>query len=182
MAVKEIRRGYWIADSKTDLSLIKEKELGLSCYVIEDSCDYKMKSTGEWVKQVLPAANSSSSSESNDEVIVAEPCMFKMPYIEGDGSSWGIYLDSGSLYEAMLEKGLGMYNIYINENVVDAPEEMITNKASGRGLCCIDTFRTEENGNKYFYGWVIVFDKKGNAYYNYSTYTGFIGWKKMGGV
>lgn len=108
--------------------------------------------------------------------------MFKMPYAEGEDGSWGIYLTSGSLHATMLEKGLGMYNIYINEGVEDAPEEMIINNASGRGLCCVDTVTNDGTGGRFFYGWVIVFDKKGNAYYNYSTYQGFIGWKKMGGV
>lgn len=52
MAFEKVRAFQYIADTVEDLSLIKEKKIGLECYVIQEACEYKRMSTGEWVRQI----------------------------------------------------------------------------------------------------------------------------------
>lgn len=53
MAFKKIRNNGYICDTREDLKLIKEKDLGAECYVIKEAAEYKLMSTGEWVKQTV---------------------------------------------------------------------------------------------------------------------------------
>ena len=53
MAFKKIRNDGYIADTKEDLKLIREKDMGAEAYVIKEAAEYKLMSTGEWVKQEL---------------------------------------------------------------------------------------------------------------------------------
>jgi len=50
MAFKRINQIYFLADSKEDLQDINIKRMGAECFVIEEACEYKQKSNGEWVK------------------------------------------------------------------------------------------------------------------------------------
>lgn len=57
MAYKKLRNDGYIADTKEDLALIPENDMGSECFVINEACEYKLMSTGEWVKQIVaPAA------------------------------------------------------------------------------------------------------------------------------
>jgi len=56
MAFDKVRAFQYVADAVEDLANIKESKMGCECYVIKEACEYKLKSDGEWVKQV-PASS-----------------------------------------------------------------------------------------------------------------------------
>lgn len=56
MAFEKVRAFQYVADSIEDLAEIKESKMGTECYVIKEACEYKLKSDGNWVKQV-PASS-----------------------------------------------------------------------------------------------------------------------------
>ena len=51
MAYEKIRAFQYIADTLEDLKNIKNEKMGTECYVIKESAEYMLMSTGEWVKQ-----------------------------------------------------------------------------------------------------------------------------------
>lgn len=57
MAFEKVRALQYIADSKEDLKLIPDTRMGTECYVIKEACEYKLMSTGEWIKQVASGAS-----------------------------------------------------------------------------------------------------------------------------
>lgn len=51
MAHKRISSLYFTADSKDDLTHLPESQMGTTCFVIEDACEYKRTSDGRWIPQ-----------------------------------------------------------------------------------------------------------------------------------
>lgn len=51
--IKKINSLYYLADTEEDLKNIKA-EMGCECFVIKEACEYKILSTGEWIKQGHP--------------------------------------------------------------------------------------------------------------------------------
>lgn len=51
MAYKRISSLYFMADSKDDLTHLLESQMGTTCFVIEDACEYKRTSDGRWIPQ-----------------------------------------------------------------------------------------------------------------------------------
>jgi hypothetical protein len=47
------------------LKNIKEKKMGVECFVIKEACEYKLMSTGEWIKQVPKGSTVSSDGNGN---------------------------------------------------------------------------------------------------------------------
>lgn len=92
------------------------------------------------------------------------------------GSKFGIALNNGdtrTLPEAMLEKGVGMYNFWVHKSNQSLPEEAFAKNSSCRGLCCVDTVKTTG-----WYGWIILFDQDGEMYVQYIRNSVPKGWKK----
>ena len=212
---KRISQVYFIADTKDDLTLIPDPKMNDECFVIQDACEYKAMSTGEWVKQVPATAASSNDSveidtsnfatkdELNDAIgniqipsvegfaskeyvdeaiaqIETAPVM-KMfaedPAImaSNPGSQFGIALNSGdtrTLPEAMLEKGVGMYNFWIHKSNPSLPAKAIEKNSSCRGICCVDTVKSTG-----WYGWVLLFEQDGVTYSQYIRNSEPKGWK-----
>ena len=52
MAHKRISSLYFMADSKDDLTHLLESQMGTTCFVIEDACEYKRTSDGRWIPQM----------------------------------------------------------------------------------------------------------------------------------
>ena len=52
MAFEKVRAYQYIADTVDDLKNIKETRMGTDCYVIKEACEYKLMSTGEWIRQI----------------------------------------------------------------------------------------------------------------------------------
>lgn len=94
-----------------------------------------------------------------------------------------IYLtaeDSTTLAQAMQEKGIGIYNIWLQKGRADLPKSMITTNTSGRGFACVD-LQTATNPEA-FIGYAILFDKKNNMFYQFMN-KGTIGpWMKISAV
>lgn len=178
MAYKRISPMYFIADAEQDLQLLSGALMGAECYVIEEACEYKCNSKGEWVKQIItPTASSGNVDLSNyvtkdelqqtftdtkidnifgenDEIMASNP-----------GSAFGIALNNGdtkTLPEAMLEKGIGLYTFWVHKSNTDLPAEAKAKNSSCRGLCCVDTVK--ETG---WYGWIQLFDHDGYMYTRY---------------
>lgn len=91
------------------------------------------------------------------------------------GSKFGIALNSGdarTLPEAMLEKGVGMYNFWIHKSNTSLPKEALAKKSSCRGICCVDTVKPTG-----WYGWALLIDQDGELYVQYIRNSVPQGWK-----
>lgn len=71
MAYKFVRKDTYICDSPEDLKLIPETDMGSSCYVINTATEYRLTSTGEWVKQI-PIGSSGGSDGDLSKYITVE--------------------------------------------------------------------------------------------------------------
>ena len=212
---KRISQVYFIADTKDDLTLIPDPKMNDECFVIQDACEYKAMSTGEWVKQVPATAASSNDSVEIDtsnfatkEELDNAIGNIQIPSVEGfvskeyvdegiaqietapamkmfaeapaimasnPGSQFGIALNNGhtrTLPEAMLEKGVGMYNFWIHKSNPSLPAKAIEKNSSCRGICCVDTVKSTG-----WYGWVLLFDQDGDTYSQYIRNSEPKGWK-----
>ena len=69
MAHKRISSLYFMADSKDDLTHLLESQMGTTCFVIEDACEYKRTSDGRWIPQTAPSIASLATEEYVDEAI-----------------------------------------------------------------------------------------------------------------
>ena len=258
MAFKKLNNYYYIADTKEDLKSIVDIEMGIECYVIKEACEYKMMSTGEWVKQVQSAPVVSGDGEvdlsgyatesyvddkiaeikvpsveglASEEFVSNKIAEIKVPSIEGlvtekfvkdevakievpsieglaseefvnealeliksapvmkmfaedadimasnPGSQFGIALNKGdnrTLPEAMLEKGVGLYNFWIHKSNSSLPAEAFAKNSSCRGLCCVDTVKSTG-----WYGWILLVDQDGDAYIQYIRNAEPQGWKNL---
>lgn len=234
MAYKFIRRDTYIADSVSDLSAIPEKDMGSTCYVIDEAADYCLMSTGKWVKQTAAGSSDGTQNGTNyateeyvdnalanleipstvgfateDYVNNAIPDVSdfatkeEIPSLEGyakesdldayamtveleavkanpvlkafdftrnpsreDGQA--IYLtadDPQTLQEALQEKGVGLFNIWVAKTRADLPQTMIANNTSGRGFACVD-LQTAASPEK-FIGYAVLFDKNNDMYYRF---------------
>ena len=88
MAFKKIRNDGYIADTKEDLLLINEKDLGAECYVIKEACEYKLMSTGEWIKQTRNSSGGSGadidlSDYATEQYVDKAISEIEIPSIEG---------------------------------------------------------------------------------------------------
>lgn len=248
MAYKLIRKDTYICDNASDLSSIPEKDIGSSCYVINESIEYRLNSVGEWIKQT-PGGNSSSSDnnidlsdyaktadldtaisglkadmvsrsdlEANGNQSVATANTYtdtKIAEVEGkipdisnfatkneipslDGyamevevealkanpvfklfsadnvqnsahEQYGIYIkasDNKTLVEAMKEKGLGMYNFFIEKGSPDMPDVLNANNESGHGICVVDYYNSPDN----WIGYIMIFSKGNHMCFRYITH------------
>lgn len=272
MAYKKITNNNYVVDSAADLKKICKLDMNASCYVIEEACEYRLKSTGEWIKQVTAAVSSSSNdvdlsnyatknfveeavatidlsgyaktidvesavsglkadivSKADQSVATAKAytntkiteveskipdvssfaTKDEIPSVEGLAKTvdipdvsgfatkeeipslegyameievealkanpifkifsannvanaaheqYGIYIkasDNKTLTEAMKEKGLGMYNFWIEKGSPDMPEVLNRDNESGRGICVVDYYNSPDN----WIGYVILFSK-----------------------
>ena len=212
---KRISQVYFIADTKDDLVLIPDPKMNDECFVIQDACEYKAMSTGEWVKQVPTTPTSSNDSVEIDTSNFATKDELnnaigniQIPSVEGfvskayvdeaiaqietapamkmfaedpaimasnPGSQFGIALNNGdtrTLPEAMLEKGVGMYNFWIHKSNPSLPAKAIEKNSSCRGICCVDTVKSTG-----WYGWALLFDQDGDTYSQYIRNSEPKGWK-----
>ena len=69
MAHKRISSLYFMADSKDDLTHLLESQMGTTCFVIEDACEYKRTSDGRWIPQTASSIASLATEEYVDEAI-----------------------------------------------------------------------------------------------------------------
>lgn len=212
---KKINKVYSIADTFADLALIPNPKMNDECFVIQDACEYKAKSTGEWVKQIPTTTTSSNNSAEIDtsnfatkEELDNAIGNIQIPSVEGfaskeyvdeaitqietapamkmfaedpaimasnPGSQFGIALNNGdtrTLPEAMLEKGVGMYNFWIHKSNPSLPAKAIEKNSSCRGICCVDTVKPTG-----WYGWALLFDQDGDTYSQYIRNSEPKGWK-----
>ena len=93
------------------------------------------------------------------------------------GSQFGIALNNGdtrTLPEAMLEKGVGMYNFWIHKSNQSLPAAALEKNSSCRSLCCVDTVKPTG-----WYGWALLFDQDGEIYTQYIRNAEPKGWKAL---
>lgn len=62
MAFKKISALYFMADSTEDLINLPDAQMGATCFVITEACEYKSTSDGEWIKQVNSASNGNGNT------------------------------------------------------------------------------------------------------------------------
>ena len=260
MAFEKLNGLYYLADTKEDLKEILKynSKMGLECYVIKEACEYKLMSTGEWIKQSqsaavvpeggnvdlsgyatesyvddkiaeieVPSVEGLASEEfvsnkiaeikvpsieglATEKFVKDEVAKIEIPSIEGlaseefvnealeliksvpvmkmfaedadimasnPGSQFGIALNKGdnrTLPEAMLEKGVGLYNFWIHKSNASLPAEAFAKNSSCRGLCCVDTVKSTG-----WYGWILLVDQDGDAYIQYIRNAEPQGWKNL---
>ena len=261
MAFEKLNGLYYLADTKEDLKDIFKYNsiMGLECYVIKEACEYKLMSTGEWIKQTqqtaavvpeggnvdlsgyatetyvddkiaeikVPSVEGLASEEfvsnkiaeikvpsieglATEKFVKDEVAKIEIPSIEGlaseefvnealeliksvpvmkmfaedadimasnPGSQFGIALNKGdnrTLPEAMLEKGIGLYNFWIHKSNSSLPTEAFAKNSSCRGLCCVDTVKSTG-----WYGWILLVDQDGDAYIQYIRNAEPQGWKNL---
>lgn len=214
MAYKKIRNDVYAADSYSDLARIPERDINSVCYVIDEACEYRLKSTGEWVNQNISATSSGNvdltgyateeyvdnktnsnlstakqyadakarevsnkipsvtglATEAAVEEVASNPVLKAFDFTRNPSKEDGqaVYLtanDVTTLAQAMQEKGLGLYNIWLSKGRSDLPASMIANNTSGRGFACVD-LQTKAEPEK-FIGYAVLFDKKNNMYYKF---------------
>ena len=66
MAFEKVRAYQYIADTKDDLKLIPEKRMGIECFVIKEASEYKLMSTGEWIKQTIATGGAGGDIDLSD--------------------------------------------------------------------------------------------------------------------
>lgn len=210
MAYKKTKNDGYLADTREDLKLIDEKDMGAEAFIIKEASKYKLMSTGEWVKQTPTSANSNGSVDlsgyATEDYVNTAISAIQIPSTDGfatkeevekiainpalnmfnekseimasnPGSKFGIALNKGdnrTLPEAMLEKGVGLYNFWVHKSNTSLPSEAFAKNSSCRGLCCVDTVK--ETG---WYGWILLFDQDGNAYTQYIRNSVAQGWKTV---
>ena len=266
MAFEKVRAFQYICDTKEDLKNIKEKKMGVECFVIKEACEYKLMSDGEWIKQIPVGAGAGGNGEidlsdyateqyvnnaianivfpetdltglATEEFVKSEIAnivfpktdltglateefvgekiaeavnAIEIPSVEGlateayvdeaidlinvnpvmkmftenpeimasnPGSKFGIALNSGdtrTLPEAMLEKGVGLYNFWIHKSNTSLPAEAFAKKSSCRGICCVDTVKSTG-----WYGWALLIDQDGDLYVQYIRNSVPQGWKSF---
>lgn len=169
----------FICDVKEDLNQLKNLNMGSTCYVISEAAKYMINSKGEWILQSGVKTPSTSptvdltgyaTEEYVNNTVAAIPAskMFNEdPTImeSNPGSQFGIALNNGdsrTIPEAMLAKGIGMYNLWVHKSNADLPAAAFAKKSSCRGLCCVDTVK--DTG---WYGWIILIDHEGVMYSRY---------------
>ena len=170
----------FICDTLEDLAQLPKLNMGSTCYVISEAAKYMINSQGEWIIQSAnktPTAGGSSVNLSKYATIeYVDNAFAEMPaakMFEEDpaimeanpGSKFGLALNSGdsrTIAEAMLAKGIGMYNLWVHKSNADLPAAAYAKQSSCRGLCCVDTIK--DTG---WYGWIILIDHEGVMYSRY---------------
>lgn len=188
MAYKRISSIAFIADFVSDLKTLPKSNMGAECYVIENACEYKCNSLGEWINQTSVINDNIqvdlSEYVTKDEMQLAindtkantlfgesEEAMSSNP-----GSEFGLVINKGdntSIVDAMLAKGIGLYTFWISKGNPDLPAEVIAKNGSVRGLCCVDTVK--DTG---WYGWIQLFDHDGYMYSRYIRNSTPTEWRK----
>ena len=67
-----------------------------------------------------------------------------------------------------------MYNFHVEKGSPGQPQEVVDKNSSCRGICCVDTYRSDTN----WYGWILMFDHDGEMYTQYIRDAEPKGWKK----
>lgn len=119
------------------------------------------------------------------EAVKADPMLKAFDFTRNPSMEDGqaIYLaadDPQTLQEALQEKGLGVYNIWVSKGRADLPSTMIADNTSGRGFACVD-LQTKANPEK-FIGYVVLFDKKNSMYYRFFNKGTAGSWMKVNAV
>ena len=173
----------YICDTHADLATLPANmNIGSTCYVIDEAAKYMINSKGEWILQSatkIPAAGGSApavdlskyvTKEDLEKVLAAAPVLKMFEEDEAimaanPGSKFGIALNNGdnrTIADAMLAKGVGLYNLWVHKSNADLPAAAYAKKSSCRGLCCVDTVK--DTG---WYGWILLIDHEGVLYSRY---------------
>ena len=83
MAFRQINNNYYQADKIEDLVDIPTKQMGVSCWVIKEACEYEQMSDGEWARQVVSSAQSSSENFVTEDKLNEAISSIEVPSIDG---------------------------------------------------------------------------------------------------
>ena len=165
---KSTSDGEWVKQTHIQQVDPNEIEIDLIGYATED---YVNKAVGAIE---VPKVEGLASEEYINEAIKSATHM-EEDY--GKEHMFGLMVDSSdgkTLIEAMLEKGKGMYNFHVEKGSPGQPQEVVDKNSSCRGICCVDTYRSDTN----WYGWILMFDHDGEMYTQYIRDAEPKGWKK----
>lgn len=129
MAFEKVRAYQYMADTKEDLNLIKDFKIGVECYVIQEACEYKRMSNGDWIKQI--SKTSSGSGEDIGTILIK--------YATKD------YVDKNinSLSDSLLE----IAKKYVDDAIANLPEA--SEETFGLVKIDGDTLKTNESKQLY---------------------------------
>lgn len=112
-------------------------------------------------------------------LVKANPVLkfFNMDRNPAQHDAQAIYLTAAEnidLAKAMTEKGLGIYNIWIEKGHSSLPQTMIKDNTSGRGFAVVDFQQNSDT-----IGYVVLFDKQNTMYYRFLSHNIFGPWMKV---
>lgn len=176
--------GYATEDFvKSEIATIQFPETDLSDYATKEAVSEEIAAAVNAIE--IPSVEGLASETYVNEavnLINANPIM-KMFAEDPDimasnpGSQFGIALNKGdtrTLPEAMLEKGVGLYNFWIHKSNGSLPAEAFAKNSSCRGICCVDTVKTTG-----WYGWALLIDQDGDFYVQYIRNATPQGWNRL---
>ena len=151
MAFEKINALYYLADTKEDLQdILKLKNvMGLECYVIKEACEYKLMSTGEWIKQIPANATISNgdidlSDYATEQYVDQKVAEIEIPSIEGlateefvNNQIAGIVIPSieGLASEKYVDEAIATINsVPVMKMFAEDPEIMEQNPGSQFGI------------------------------------------------
>lgn len=202
MAYKFIRRDTYLADSASDLQAIPEKDMGSTCYVLDEATEYRLMSTGEWVKQTVasssigtPDGNYATKEDIENAIAAIEhPTVDLSNYAikaeldalkisqGANNDSYEMYglkvtaAEGKSLHDTIRDLGLcGFKTLWVQKGVEDLPDEMKSGNQSGRGFFCCDYWNNKAD----FIAWIQLFVKDGSVYTGFINHGAKIIWKKL---
>ena len=181
---EQLSTGEWIRQSGSNYSNLlafsgqqstAEGSVDLSGYATEKYVDEKVEAIE------IPSIEGFAKEE-DVQAIAENPILKAFDFSRNPSKEDGqaIYLtanDSTTLVEALKNKGLGVYNIWMGKGRTDLPQTMITGNTSGRGFACVDLQTKADPTN--FIAYVILFDKNNNMFYQFISHGTAGSWMKV---
>lgn len=170
-----------------------DKDVDLTGYATEEYVNHKIEkiNLSEYAKTIevneqiakinVPSIEGLATKE-NVEEIASNPILKAFDFSRNTSKedAQAIYLkkeNSTTLIEALREKGLGLYNIWMEKGRTDLPQTMIADNTSGRGFACVD-LQMEADPND-FIGYIVLFDKNNSMYYQFISHGVAGPWMKV---
>lgn len=172
--------GEWVRQS----AIGTNTEVDLSGYATEDYVDnkvdgIKIPDTSNFVgREDLQGY----VTEMELELVKSNPALklFDPSLNPAGGASYAIYLakdNSTTIVDVLREKGIGLYNVWMEKSRTDLPKSMIAANTSGRSFACVD-FQSVNDANN-FIGYIVLFDKANNMYYQFINHGAANPWMKV---
>lgn len=134
------------------------------------------------VSNKIPSISGLATTAALEEV-ASNPILKMFDMSRNSTNVYGVWMwaeDSKSIAEAMREKGIGFYTLWVQKGHADLPKTMKENNLSGRGFCCVDYIASSDSTD--WIGWIVMFDKQNNIYTRFINHAVAGPWMKVGTI